>query len=109
LAAWLLDTSPTGGARYYTLLNGRSTPPTVPLNIVLFRARPETRFSTGQGLVDAINASRQIYVSGTAWDGKPAVRVAVSNWRTGTRDGKRDDVLDVVKKVLVEVMESGKA
>ena len=32
-------------------------------------------------LVDKINATRQLYVSGTSWQGQKAVRIAVSNWK----------------------------
>lgn len=103
LADWLLDTTPSGGGSYYQLLNHTPTSPrSVPLNIILFRARPTTRLSdsSAPSLVAAINANRQIYVSGTTWDGAPAVRMAVSNWRTGVKEG-RDEILEVVKGVLM--------
>lgn len=32
-------------------------------------------------LVDKINSTRQLYVSGTSWRGEKAVRIAVSNWK----------------------------
>lgn len=67
----------------------------VPLNIVLF-AEKEPR---EQALADRINNTRKMYVSGTAWRGQKAVRLAVSNWRTGDAD------LSIVKEVLDEVVQ----
>jgi glutamate/tyrosine decarboxylase-like PLP-dependent enzyme len=63
--------------------------------IVIFRAKDE---SLNSRLVADIKASRKIYVSGTAWDGKPACRFAVSNWMT---DIKRD--LPIIQEVLQSV------
>jgi glutamate/tyrosine decarboxylase-like PLP-dependent enzyme len=69
--------------------------------IVLFRAKDE---KLNKELTARIKASQKIYVSGTAWDGRPACRFAVSNWMT---DAKRD--LPLVKQVLDEVLKSWKA
>ncbi|KAF2827624.1 PLP-dependent transferase [Ophiobolus disseminans] len=66
--------------------------------IVLFRAKDE---ELNKSLVDKIKATRKIYVSGTAWKGKPACRFAVSNWKT---DIKRD--LPLIKEVLQSVADS---
>jgi glutamate/tyrosine decarboxylase-like PLP-dependent enzyme len=61
--------------------------------IVLFRSSdPELNKS----LVQRINATKKIYVSGTMWEGESACRIAVSNWQV---DVHRDfkiiaDVLD---------------
>ncbi|KAJ7049481.1 pyridoxal phosphate-dependent transferase [Mycena amicta] len=52
--------------------------------IVLFRARNE---ALNVDLVQRLNDSKIIYVSGTQWDGAPATRIAVSNWRV---DVERD-------------------
>lgn len=65
--------------------------------IVLFRAKDN---DLNKNLVDKIKATKKIYVSGTAWDGKPACRFAVSNWQT---DAKRD--LPIIKEVLQNVAE----
>lgn len=65
--------------------------------IVLFRAR-DGRLN--DRLVEEINATRQMYVSGTAWKGAKAVRVAVSNWKV---DVERD--LRVVTGILTAVAE----
>ena len=65
--------------------------------IVLFRAAsPELN----DVLVQRINDTHQMYVGGTRWAGKPAVRMAVSGWRV---DVQRD--LEVVKAILTAVAE----
>ncbi|KLT38890.1 PLP-dependent transferase [Cutaneotrichosporon oleaginosum] len=74
----------------------------VPLNIVLFRGAPGSRFDPESAdahtrLTAAINATRRMYVSGSQWGGKGAVRLAVSNWRTGDEDW------EIVRAVLDEV------
>jgi glutamate/tyrosine decarboxylase-like PLP-dependent enzyme len=63
--------------------------------IVLFRATDE---KLNAELVKKINATSQIYVSGTSWEGKPACRFAVSNWQV---DVERDIAL--VQKVLDQI------
>ncbi|KAH3971039.1 hypothetical protein HBH70_239920 [Parastagonospora nodorum] len=65
--------------------------------IVLFRAKDG---DLNKNLVDKIKATKKIYVSGTAWDGKPACRFAVSNWQT---DVTRD--LPIIEEVLQSVAE----
>lgn len=60
--------------------------------VVLFRAKDE---NVNSALVERINASRDVYVSGTSWKGEKATRVAVSSWRV---DVERD--FAVVKEVL---------
>lgn len=53
--------------------------------IVLFRARHR---ALNEALVERINETRQMYVSGTKWRGEKAVRIAVSNWKVDVeRDG----------------------
>lgn len=75
-------------------------PPDQPVDkifvIVLFCARHE---NVNQDLAARINASGRIYVSGTVWEGRKAVRIAVSNWRVRP---ERD--LEVVKEVLDSVV-----
>nr|OQO20499.1 hypothetical protein B0A51_13260 [Rachicladosporium sp. CCFEE 5018] len=63
--------------------------------IVLFRAK---NHALSDGLVQRINGSKRIYVSGTQWDGKPAARFAVSNWQV---DVERDIAL--IKEVMDDV------
>ncbi|KIV80174.1 hypothetical protein PV11_07694 [Exophiala sideris] len=61
--------------------------------VVLFRVKDEGR---NKGFVKRVNATGRIYLSGTVWDGKPAARIAVSNWRVDVqRDGDLiEDVLE---------------
>lgn len=62
---------------------------------VLFRANdPELN----QNLGTRINDSSRMFVSGTSWDGNPACRIAISNWRV---DVERDSalVIDVLAKI----------
>ncbi|EAW11275.1 pyridoxal phosphate-dependent decarboxylase family protein [Aspergillus clavatus NRRL 1] len=51
---------------------------------VLFSAKKD---SLNQRLASTINATSKIFVSGTAWQGRSACRIAVSNWRV---DVERD-------------------
>lgn len=73
--------------------------------VVLFRAT-KNELQTSQGnkdLIRRINASRKMYVTGTEWLGKPAIRCAIVNWSTSI---KRD--WPVVEQVLSsEVIYSG--
>lgn len=46
--------------------------------IVLFRANDEL---LNKELAKRINATSRMFVSGTSWEGKPACRIAISNWR----------------------------
>ena len=66
--------------------------------IVLFRAKDP---SLNEVLVQKINATSRIYVSGTVWEGLPASRIAVSNWQA---DPDRD--LEIVRSVLENVLSS---
>jgi hypothetical protein len=68
--------------------------------IVLFRAKDN---AVNLVLVDNINASKKIYVGGTVWDGRPAVRVAVSTWKA---DAERD--VEIIKAVLEKAASPGK-
>lgn len=67
--------------------------------VVLFRATDE---NLNKVLKDHINATRRMYVSGTVWDGRPAVRCAVGNWRVGTVP-EGPGGWDIVESVLDEV------
>ncbi|TKA43635.1 hypothetical protein B0A54_05418 [Friedmanniomyces endolithicus] len=51
--------------------------------IVLFRATDEQLNRT---LVQRLNATRRLYVSGTQWEGAPAVRFAIANWQVDDQD-----------------------
>ncbi|KAL1836565.1 hypothetical protein VTJ49DRAFT_4926 [Mycothermus thermophilus] len=65
--------------------------------IVLFRARDPALNDT---VVDRINASGKMFVSGTVWEGRKAARIAVGSWRV---DVERD--VKAIKAVLTEVAE----
>lgn len=65
--------------------------------IVLFRAKDAV---LNEVLVDRINAAGKMFVSGTKWDGKKAVRIAVGSWRV---DVERDTA--VIKEVLNGIAE----
>ncbi|KAG7288644.1 hypothetical protein NEMBOFW57_004998 [Staphylotrichum longicolle] len=65
--------------------------------VVLFRAKDA---ALNEVLVDRINATGKMFVSGTKWDGRKAVRIAVGNWRV---EVERDAA--VVREVLTAVAE----
>lgn len=65
--------------------------------IVLFRAKDDV---INRKLVQRIKDSGKIYVSGTQWDGKPAARIAVSNWRVNAEEDVK-----VIEEVLQAVLE----
>lgn len=76
------------------------------MNIVLFRGSSASPYSPddadcGAKLTAAINATRKMYVTATKWRGQGAVRLAVSNWRSG---GPGE--LDIIQSVLHEVAKS---
>jgi glutamate/tyrosine decarboxylase-like PLP-dependent enzyme len=66
--------------------------------IVLFRAKDG---DLNKRLVELINATKRVYVSGTQWENKPAVRIAVANWKVDPERETRAvlEVLDVVWQV----------
>lgn len=65
---------------------------------VLFRAKDASR---DVELVERINATGQIYVTGTSWDDRPAARIAVSNWQVDiSRDSRK--VFKVLQRVITE-------
>ncbi|KIM28033.1 hypothetical protein M408DRAFT_329689 [Serendipita vermifera MAFF 305830] len=132
IAEWM---SNGDGSQWYECLNLRDMDPrgeritpisargiqdfrTVPLNVVLFRARNvdnvpvSYRRSTSDEqakqdvlatimLIKDINATKRMFVSPGAYPGG-AIRIAVSNWMTGLNDSGTD--LECVKEVLQEVM-----
>ena len=106
------------GSRWYEVLNLTYTPttsepspemiPTVPLNIILFRARSGSSPSifdpsqpeSSPRLVHAINATRKLYVS----PAKNAVRIAISNWMTGLTVGGNG--VDMDFEIVIEALSS---
>ncbi|KAJ5093847.1 hypothetical protein N7456_009708 [Penicillium angulare] len=65
---------------------------------VLFRAKDD---ALNQELAKRINETSQMFVSGSSWDGAPATRIAISNWRV---DVVRDTAL--VTGVLAQVAQT---
>ncbi|TXT04234.1 hypothetical protein VHUM_04232 [Vanrija humicola] len=78
--------------------------PIIPLNIVLFRGSESSVFHSPDNdngivkLIDALNGSRKLYVSGTRYRNRGAIRIAISNWLTW-----REEDFNIVKGVLEEV------
>jgi glutamate/tyrosine decarboxylase-like PLP-dependent enzyme len=66
--------------------------------IVLFRAKDKR---LNEELVQRIQATRKVYVSGTTWDGQPACRFAVSNWQV-VPDRESAAVKNVLEYVVKE-------
>lgn len=63
---------------------------------VLFRAKDK---KVNDELVQKLNSSAKLYVSGTSWKGEKAVRIAVSNWRSSVEDfAELKKVFDAVVK-----------
>jgi glutamate/tyrosine decarboxylase-like PLP-dependent enzyme len=58
----------------------------VVLNQVLFRFSDDD--TTGRALA-AVQQSGEAWMSGTEWDGRPAIRLSVSSWRTTAQDVER--------------------
>jgi glutamate/tyrosine decarboxylase-like PLP-dependent enzyme len=75
--------------------------------VVLFRAQNDL---LNEKLTELINATREVYVSGTVWDNCNATRIAVANWEVdpGMDGNIVERVLDLVwrewneEKTLVE-------
>ncbi|KAI1270134.1 pyridoxal phosphate-dependent transferase [Xylariaceae sp. FL1019] len=63
--------------------------------VVLFRAKDD---ALNDVLVQKINEGNKWYVSGSKWDGNPAVRVAVSSWRAD-----REDAVETVRESLAAI------
>jgi glutamate/tyrosine decarboxylase-like PLP-dependent enzyme len=55
----------------------------VVLNQVLFRLEDDERTDAA---LARVQASGEVWLSGTTWDGRKAIRVSVSNWQTGDEE-----------------------
>ena len=64
--------------------------------VVLFRAKDA---ALNEVLADRIQQTGTWYASGTAWDGRPACRVAVANWRADAGAGSSDGA-ELVRRSL---------
>ncbi|KAH7149448.1 pyridoxal phosphate-dependent transferase [Dactylonectria estremocensis] len=82
---------------HYELLPDESADLEETFMIVLFRAKDP---AVNDVLVEKINETRQMYVSGTKWAGQKAVRMAVSTWKV---DVARDH--EIVRTILANVAE----
>jgi glutamate/tyrosine decarboxylase-like PLP-dependent enzyme len=58
----------------------------VVLNQVLFRFADD---ATTSAVLRRVQESGEAWMSGTVWDGRAAIRISVSNWRTGSDDVAR--------------------
>ena len=68
----------------------------VVLNQVLFRFADE---ETTNAVLEHVQRGGEAWMSGTVWDGRSAIRLSVSNWRTSERDIER--ALDAFDGALV--------
>lgn len=84
-------------SEHYELLPGGDWGMDEVFMIVLFRARST---ELNDVLVERINRTRQMYVSGTSWQGRKAVRIAVSNWKVNVERDYR-----IVASILTAVAE----
>jgi glutamate/tyrosine decarboxylase-like PLP-dependent enzyme len=71
----------------------------VVLNQVLFRFEDDER--TDEALA-AVQAGGEVWLSGTTWDGRKAIRVSVSNWQTG--DEETDLAIDAFRRAAEAVL-----
>ena len=67
----------------------------VVLNQVLFCFEDDERTDAA---LAGVQASGDVWLSGTTWDGRKAIRVSVSNWQTG--DDETDLVLDAFRRAV---------
>lgn len=58
----------------------------VELNQVLFRFADDART---EAVLAAVQESGEAWMSGTVWEGRPAIRISVSNWQTSEDDVER--------------------
>ncbi len=70
----------------------------VVLNQVLFRFADDEETNAA---LAAVQASGEAWMAGTIWDGRAAIRLSVSNWRTSERDIER--TLAAFRAALVAV------
>jgi glutamate/tyrosine decarboxylase-like PLP-dependent enzyme len=58
----------------------------VELNQVLFRFPDDAQT---EAVLAGVQAGGEAWMSGTVWDGRPAIRISVSNWQTSDEDVER--------------------
>lgn len=67
----------------------------VVLNQVLFRLEDDART---EATLSVVQASGEVWMSGTTWDGRKAIRVSVSNWQTG--DEETDLAVEAFRRAI---------
>jgi glutamate/tyrosine decarboxylase-like PLP-dependent enzyme len=67
----------------------------VVLNQVLFRFEDDEQT---QAALTAVQASGEVWLSGTTWEGRKAIRLSVSNWQTGDRE--TDLVVEAFRRAI---------
>jgi glutamate/tyrosine decarboxylase-like PLP-dependent enzyme len=70
-------------AERVTELDGVEVLNEVVLNQVLFRFESDERTDE---VLQQVQASGRVWMSGTTWDGRKAIRLSVSNWQTGDEE-----------------------
>jgi glutamate/tyrosine decarboxylase-like PLP-dependent enzyme len=71
----------------------------VVLNQVLFRFEDDERTAA---VLAAVQADGEVWLSGTTWAGRKAIRVSVSNWQTG--DEETDLAIDAFRRAVEVVV-----
>jgi glutamate/tyrosine decarboxylase-like PLP-dependent enzyme len=61
----------------------------VVLNQVLVRFNARDGANVTRKVIDLIQRDRTCWCGGTMWNGEPAMRISVSNWRTSAEDVER--------------------
>jgi glutamate/tyrosine decarboxylase-like PLP-dependent enzyme len=67
----------------------------VEFNVVLFQAKGHESVEENENAKDAINGTGKVYVSGTTWKGKHALRIAVCNYLTPAN--ARDEAEQIIR------------
>lgn len=73
----------------------------VQFNIVLFQVTGWEEKSKNERVKDVINGAGKIYVSGTEWDGKGALRIAICNYLTPSNaDKEAAQILTILREAI---------
>jgi glutamate/tyrosine decarboxylase-like PLP-dependent enzyme len=95
----LVDRCCAGAARFaerIVELDGVELLNEVVLNQVLFRFESDERTDE---ILARVQESGRVWLSGTSWDGRQAIRVSVSNWQTG------DEEIDLAVQAFADALE----
>jgi glutamate/tyrosine decarboxylase-like PLP-dependent enzyme len=76
------------------VLDGAEVLNEVVLNQVLFRFESDERTDE---VLRLVQEDGRVWMSGTTWDGRKAIRLSVSNWQTG------DEEIDLAAKTFAEL------